>query len=150
MRFNVMFILRRQGLKNQGMEQVIIGDKAAAELRELLGALYFELPNQDDGDHKAVKALLKSIQDLTEKRNTLLHSCWNLGTEAAKEEFEAYAIRFRRKQNQGAVPEVPSYSASKVNEFRQEAIRIQVLLGRLQYCVCQSGFKVCKEFGRSM
>ena len=150
MRFAIMFMLQNQGLKNSGMEQVIIGDKAAAELRELLGALYNVLPDQDDNDTQAVRDLLKSIAELTEKRNVLLHCNWNLGTEAAEEELYAATVRFRAKQNKGAIAEVHGYSASYINELGREARRIQVLLSRMQYCICQSGFKLSEEFGRAM
>ena len=144
----IMFALRSQGLKNQGMEQVIIGDKAAAELQLLLGALYFELPDQDIDDRKEVKKLLKDIKELTEKRNILLHSNWNLGTKASENELYAATVRYRAKQTKGASVEVQGFSASYIDKLSLEAKRIQVLLQRLQYCVCQTGFKVATEFAK--
>jgi hypothetical protein len=130
------------------MEEVIIGDKAAAELRELMGAIYCELPNQDEADKEAVRKLLKSILTLTEKRNILLHSNWQLGSKAAEGEFYASALRFRKKQNKGAVPELYGHSSEYVHSLSEEARRIQIYLSRLQYCICQKGFKVSKEFSK--
>lgn len=150
MRYNIMFSMRSQGLKNQGMEEVVIGDKAAAELRELMGALYCELPNQDEADKEAVRKLLKSIFDLTEKRNILLHSNWQLGSKAAEGEFYASTLRFRKKQNKGAVPELYGHSADYVHSLSEEARRIQIYLSRLQYCICQKGFKISKELSKKL
>lgn len=148
MRYIIMFMLRSQGLENQGMEQVIIGDKASAELQVLLGSLYCEIPGQDDEDKKHVKDLLKSIKEITEKRNILLHSSWDLGSKAAAADEELYAatVRFRAKQNLGSGTEVHGFSASDIRDLSLELKRIQVLLQRLQYCVTQNGFKVATEF----
>ena len=152
MRYIIMFTLRSQGLKNQGMEQVLIGDKAAAELQILLGALYCEIPGQDDKDKNCVKELLKGIKEIAEKRNILLHCSWNLGSKAAAVDKELYAatVRFRAKQNTGSGPEVHGFSASYIRGLSAELKRIQVLLQRLQYCVTQPGFKVADEFARPM
>ena len=157
MRYLIMFMLRSQGLKNQDMEQVIIGDRRAWDLRELLGALYVELPHQDEDDRKAVQGLLKSIAGLAKDRNELVHSNWDLGTEGAEEEFAPGTLRFRKNPTKGAVIEESWASASYVNELIldvngqiQEAKRVQVLLQRLQYCICQTGFTVATEFGRPL
>lgn len=150
MRYIIMFMLRSQGLNNQGMEQVIVGDKAAAELQVLLGALYFELPNQDQEDQKAVKILLKAIKELTERRNILLHNSWSFGDTAGEEELIAAAIRYRAKQTKGGEAEVHGYSSAYLDGLAAEAKRIQLLLQRLQYCVCQNGFKVSTEFAKPM
>ena len=152
MRYIIMFMLRSQGLKNQGMEQVLIGDKASAELQVLLGALYCEIPEQDEKDRGHVKDLLKSIKEITEKRNILLHSSWNLGSKAAAADKELYAatIRFRAKQNLGSGSEVYGFSASYIRELSRELKRILALLMRLQYCVGQTGYKVETEFTRPM
>lgn len=150
MRYNIMFMLREQGLKNQGMEQAIVGDKAAAELQVLMGALYCELPKQDKEDKKAIKGLLKTIKELTEQRNILLHSSWSLGNAAALSEFHAATVRYRAKQNTGADAELHGYSSAYVRELAGKAEQCQVLLQRLQSCIAQKGFKVETEFARSL
>lgn len=97
MRYVIMFMLRSQGLRNQGMEQVIIGEKAASDLQLLLGAIYCELPEQDDDDRQAVRDLLKDMKEISEKRNILLHCSWNLGAESSDSELYAATVRFRAK-----------------------------------------------------
>jgi hypothetical protein len=149
MRHIIMFSLRSQGLNNQGVEEVIVGDKAAAELQTLLGAIYCELPNQDESDRKCVKDLLKDFQGITEKRNVLLHSSWNFGSGSADQSLYAATVRFRAKQNSGSGTEVHAYSASYIRDLSKQLERVQVLLGRLQYCITQK-FKVSSEFAKSL
>lgn len=152
MRHIIMFMLRSQGLNNQRMEQVIVGDKASAELQVMLGALYCELPGQDEADKGCVKQLLKGIKEVAEERNILLHCSWSLGSKAAASDEELYAatVRYRAKQNTGSGTEVLGFSASYIRELSSELKRIQVLLQRLQYCVTQKGFKVSTEFASPM
>lgn len=150
MRYLAMFMLRSQGLKNHGMEQVVVGDKAAAELQVLLGAIYCELPGQDKADRKCVKEFLKDFKEITKKRNILLHSSWNLGNTSAEKELYAATLRFRAKQNGGSDAEVHGYSASYIRDLSDQLKRIQVLAQRLQICVTQSGFKVSAEFAKRM
>lgn len=150
MRYLIMFSLRSQGLKNQGIEQVIVGDKAAAALQVLFGAIYCELPEQDELDRKCVKDLLNDFKEITEKRNILLHSSWNLGSGAADPELYAATIRYRAKQNSGSGAEVHGYSASYIRDLSNQLKRIQVLLQRLQYCVTQNEFKVSSEFAKPL
>lgn len=118
LRYLIMFTLRSQGLKNQNMEQVIIGDKTASELALLFGALYFELPNQDDADKKIIRDLLTTIKEIIEKRNILLHSNWSLGEKAADADSELYAatVRYRTKQIKGGKAEIFGYSASYLDK----------------------------------
>ncbi len=150
MRYVIMFMLRSQGLHNQGMEQAIIGDKASYDLQLLLGVIYCELPDQDDDDKKAVRDLLKDIKEISEERNILLHCSWNLGTEAADKELYAATVRFRAKQNKGAEAEVRGVSAAYVRYLSNQLKKIQILLQRLQVCVTQKGFKVSTELSKSI
>jgi hypothetical protein len=145
-----MFSLRSQGLKNQGIEQVIVGGKASAELQMLLGAVYSELPGHDELDKKCVQQLLKDIKDITEKRNILLHSSWNLGNHAIDPEFYAVAIKYKPQQKSGSGIKVHEYSALELRNLSNELKRIQVLLQRLQYCITQVGFKVSSEFSKQI
>ncbi|MCE1181403.1 MAG: hypothetical protein LWW81_03735 [Rhodocyclales bacterium] len=150
MRFLIMFSLRSQGLKNPGIEQVIVGDKAAAELQILLGAIYCELPEHDESDRNCVKSLLKDFKEITEKRNILLHSSWNLGNKASDQELYAATVRFRAKQNKGSGTEVHGYTASYIRDLSNQLKRVQVLLQRLQYCITQKGFKFSSEFEKPL
>lgn len=150
MRYAIMFMLRSEGLKNQGMEQVIIGDTASAQLQVLLGALYAELPNQSKPDAAEVKYLLKEVKELTEKRNVVLHSPWQFGSEAAEAELHVGTVRYKTKQNQGSAPEIHEFSSQYLRDLTTRLKVVQVKMQRLQYCITQSGFSVAVEFGKPM
>ena len=151
MRYAVVFMLQKQGLQNQNMAYVIVGDKSSAELQVLVGALFAEMPNHDDEDKKAIKSLLKRIRDVTEKRNLLLHNTWDLGnSESWGTEILAVAVRFRTKQNTGASVEPHGINPSCIRELRKELSVIHVLLQRLLTCITQPKFKVSTELNKNI
>lgn len=150
MRYGIMFALRSQGLNNQGMEQVMIGDTASAQLQALLGALFNHLPGQDDEDRNSVRSLLAEVKALTEQRNIAVHAAWRFGGNASEFDLYGVAIRQRVKQNSGAHSEVHGISASHLDELTEQAKAAQVKLQRLHICMNQSSFKVSTELRRSL
>lgn len=151
MRHAIVLIFQSEGLMHQGLAQVVIGDKASAELQVLLGALFSECrARYDEADFKAVRELLKDVKKLTEERNTVIHTAWRFGNAAALGELFAHAIRPRTKQNEGAVPEVWGMSVSYLKELTERSLRQQVKLQRLQTCIFQKQFKVSEDLARPL
>ena len=151
MRSVILDIFQSEGLKHQGLSQVVIGDKASAELQVLMGALFSELrARTDEEDQKAVRELLKEVKELTEARNTVIHSAWQFGRNAAFAEMYATSIRPRTKQTKGAVPELHGVSASYLRQLTDTCKKLQVQLRRVQYSIAQAGFKVSTELSRRL
>jgi hypothetical protein len=151
MRHAILAIFQSEGLQHQGLAQVVIGDKASAELQVLLGALFAELRGRtDEADLAAVQGLLKEVKDLTEERNIVIHSAWRFGKNAAFAELYATTIRPRTKQNKGAVPEVHGISAKYLRQLTARSTALQVKLQRLQYAILQEGFKVAAELAKPL
>jgi hypothetical protein len=150
MRMAIMFALRSQGLKNQGMEQVIVGDTVSSELQLLLGALCSHIPGWDDADRLAVKQLLKEVKVLTEERNVVVHSAWRFGDAASEAKLVAVAIRQRTKQNSGAAADVQGVSASYLESLIHRLKACQILLHRLTTCINQPTYRVAPDFARPM
>jgi hypothetical protein len=137
----VLCIFHSESLKHQGLSQVVIGGKASAELQVLVGALFSELRARfTDEDRKAVRTLLAAVRDLTEQRNEVLHTAWQLGDAAREVELMAVAIRPTTAQTKGAIPRVHGLSPSYLRTLSQRAKELQVYLSRLQTCVLQQGF----------
>lgn len=151
MRSVILDIFQSEGLKHQGLSHVAIGDRASAELQVLLGALFTELrARTDEEDQKAVRALLKEVKELTEARNTVIHSAWQFGRNAAFAEMYATSVRPRTKQTKGAVPKLHGLSANYLRQLSNTCKRLQVQLRRVQYSVAQVGFKVSTELARPL
>ena len=151
MRHAVLVIFQSEGLQHQGLSQVVIGDKASAELQVLLGALFAELRSRtDEADMKAVQGLLKEIKELTEDRNVVIHSAWRFGKNAAFAELYATTIRPRTKQNKGAIPEIHGISAQYLRQLTGRSTALQVKLQRLQYALLEEGFKVATELAKPL
>lgn len=150
MRNAIMFSLRSQGLKNQGMEQVIVGDTSSAQLQVLLGAFCQHISTWDGEDRGCLKEMLKEIKELTEKRNTVVHSAWRFGSCASDAELVAVSIRPRTKQNTGAAAEVWGIQESYLVELIGRLKRVQIQLQRLCTCLVQQDFKFSVEYKKPM
>ncbi len=151
MRQAIVLIFQSEGLQHQGLAQVVIGDKASAELQVLLGALFSELrARNDEADFKALHDVLKDVKQLTEERNTVVHTAWRFGKGAAIGELYASAVRPRTKQKQGAVPEYWGMSVSYLRELTRRSMVLQVKLQRVHYCILQADLKVAVELGRPL
>lgn len=150
MRNLVMLVLRKGGLTNQPMAQVIISKPQAKELRELLAALFLELTHLDEDDRMVINKLINSIDKLTTERNRLVHSDWHFGVEAAETKLTAASFRFRATPSLGASFEEQWQCASEIEQWTLKAKECQVLLQRVSYCVNQSGFKIATECGKSL
>lgn len=148
MRQAIVMIFRSEGLTHQNLAGVIVGDKASAELQVLLGALFSELRARNDAaDFKAVHDLLRDVKQLTEERNTVIHTAWRFGNSATIGELYASAIRPRTKQKQGAVDEVWGMSASYLRRLICRSVELQAKLQRLHYCILERDCKVAVELG---
>ena len=153
----IIFTFQREGLKNQPIAQVVIGDKAAAELRFLFGAIYSELKDQDNDDRKIVKDLLNRFDKLSTKRNMLLHSEWFLGDEAGEDELSALIGKFKAKQigksktkqKGGAEYKKEEITPSLIDKYAYESRKQLVLFRRLTTSLLQSGFKVSEYLNYS-
>lgn len=150
MRNAIMFALRSQGLKNHGMEQVVVGDTSSAQLQVLLGAFCQHIPSWDDDDRGCLKKMLKEIKDLTERRNTVVHSAWRFGGDASDTELVAVAIRPRTKQNTGAAAEVWGIQETYLDELVFRLKKAQVYLQRLAICLTQNNFKFSDLYFKSL
>jgi len=146
--FLIILCFEREGLKNQGLAQVTVGDKAAAEIRTLFGALYQELPDQDKDDHESVKSLLMRFDKLTTFRNNIVHAEWHLGTETEDDEINALLTKFKAKQNKGAEYRQLPVTKSLIDTFAMEARKQKVLASRLQTALFQKGYKPSRHMNK--
>jgi len=144
----VIFVLEKNGLQSQSLAKVVIGDKAAAELRVLFSTLYLELSGQDAEDKKAVKALNNRFEKLTTFRNNLVHADWDLGDEAGEEEVDAILSKYRNKPTKGSERRRIAVTKSLIDSFALEARKQLVLVRRLQVALLQSGFKTSEHMAR--
>lgn len=137
----IIFTFQREGLKNQSLSQVVVGNKATAELRFLFGALYSELRDQDDDDRKIVNSLLNRFDKLSTKRNILLHSEWFLGDEAGEDELAALIAEYKAKQKSGTEFKIEEMPPTIIDKYAYEARKQLVLFRRLTTSLLQSGYK---------
>lgn len=152
MRGCIHITFAREGLKNQGLSQIMVNGKAVAGLREMLGGVYAELRDQDDEDKACVTKLLKRVESLAEHRNSLLHAEWhmNYDYEGATDEFTALALKHRASPTQGASFIPIGVAEESLQKLIREATEVQVLMNRLCVCMHQNGFKVSEHLARPL
>jgi hypothetical protein len=152
MRSVIHCIYRREGLKNQGLSQVAVNMLTAEGLRTLLGGLYNELRDQDEGDNKQVRALLSRIDKLGTNRNNMLHAEWflNYDYEGANEQYTARALKHAARQNAGASFLFIPVTRESLDNHIKEATELYVLTGRLATCMNQKGFKVSEMLSKPL
>ena len=94
--------------------------------------------------------MLKEIKELTEKRNTVVHSAWRFGGADSDAELVAVAIRPRTKQNTGAAAEVWGIQETYLDELVFRLKKAQVYLQRLAICLTQNNFKFSDLYFKSL
>jgi hypothetical protein len=68
--------LKRGGLSNQGMIQVLLANQTAEPLRALFLPLLLQIQELDSSEMTAVNSVLKQFQKLIAKRNEFVHATW--------------------------------------------------------------------------
>lgn len=152
MRSCIHCAFRRSGLQNHGLSQVVINKLAAEGLRTTLGAVFQELPDQDDDDKKIVRDVLARIDRLGSIRNELLHAEWffNYEYEEAGDEFYALALKSNSSQNSGANSLKISVTKESLNQHIKESTEIQIFLTRLATCLNEKGLKVSEALSKPL
>jgi hypothetical protein len=146
----IVTVLKVQGLTNDSMAHVLVGDLTSSPLQKLLGGVYSHLDGQSEQDRCAVKDLLKEIASITERRNEVLHSVWRFPTSVFEDDIEPVGSKMHVSGKNGADLKHFQYSAADLETFVNDAERCQVKLNRLQRCVANKDASVSKEFSRMM
>ena len=143
-------MLERSGLKNQSLADIVLARAGAAELTELAGAMYREFRPGDLEGAAALKPILKRIDNLRDKRNTLLHAAWTLGipNDQGTIEHAAYALTFRRSRQHGRAICEMALRPAGFDELTTEANRLQIYARRLCCSVNQSSLPLAAQLKR--
>lgn len=69
-------LLKRGGLSNEGMIQVLLAGQTAEPLRTLFLPLLIQIQDVDESEAAVVRNVLKEFQELVTKRNEFIHATW--------------------------------------------------------------------------
>ena len=98
----IMTILTKEGLENENVIQILLADQTAEPLRALVMALIPEILELSDKDKKIVKNIITRVQELTKKRNEVVHGTWYVGWFGTdKDEFTVAPGRKYKKNKNG-------------------------------------------------
>lgn len=89
LRMGLIFTLHRQGLANQRVIRALLSRLTAAPLRETWGAVLTEsyTARPDPAETEKVRRfLVRTLEEITLQRNTIIHSTWYVGWASPEDE----------------------------------------------------------------
>lgn len=128
-------VLKRNGLKNETLVDILVHDSTGAPLIKYFQACLQEsFKLQGKTDVEILKSLKTKLNDANELRNDLVHSDWAIGYGIEKGDKDL-AIGIRNKvYSDGLAPVGHTYEAE---DFKQASKHIEILEGIIR--------KICKN-----
>jgi hypothetical protein len=141
---------RGLGLTGQPLADVVLARTSAAQLVELVGALYAEFRPDDEAGADELKIALKRADKLREQRNKIVHAAWVLSTPDEQELTHdiAWSLIVGRSRRSGQTLEERSLHPEDLDALTLEATTLQVYAVRLCHSVNQSGLPLAEQLRR--
>lgn len=133
---NIIFILHKDGLRNQKLAHVILAGLTADPLRSMLQSLILEVRELDEYETKIIKNIFKRFKELSEKRNDIVHSTWYIGW--ASEDETDFSVAYGGKYYRSATSnERKNFEVTSqyFHELTKEAKKLQYLFIQLNGCL---------------
>ena len=146
LRLIIMAILSKEGLSNEKVMHILLSDQTAEPLRALMMSLISETHKLSEIDKKIVNKIACRVQELTKKRNDVLHGTWFIGwAHDGDEDFtNAPGVKFK-KNKKGAATMNINWKVKDFDNLISEAIEVWNLLARLNGCI-SFNFKIEDNF----
>lgn len=142
----MVFMLLKEGLRNQQVAHVLLANLTADPLRTLFAALIAETQQLTSQEKKIIDSLLKRFQSLTEKRNDIIHGTWFIGwasTDAT--DFSTISGFKHHRSSKGASAKSFKYTVNDFQILTKESESLHKLFMRLHGCF-SCDFSVIKNF----
>lgn len=140
------------GLRNQPLASIVLARVGAAELTEVVGAMYREFRPADSEGAKALASVLHRLDNLRERRNHLIHAGWTLGS--SKDEGDgdpiAHSISFGRARGKGQTVRELALRPADFDELTTEATKLQVYAMRLCHSVNQADLSLAEQLRKPL
>lgn len=130
-------ILHINGLVNPDIQEVLLSGSTAEPLTQLLQNLIGQTVSMGDSEREIFKKVFKKLRDLTEHRNSLIHSKWfTYGIVLPQEEEKVVSAGRRLHANkQGANTKQIIVDQDNLNELITECYDVQAMLSLLSRCI---------------
>lgn len=141
-------ILRKDGLSNEAVIDVIIAGMTAEPIRTLLQSLLAESFNPTTYEKKIISNLMTRFQELISERNSILHGSTLVGYGSSPEDdySEAPSFKFDKNKN-GSSIKVKTISKTTMQPRIQEAKELEKLFHSLMASICLRRLEGSGDFG---
>ena len=132
MTFGIVFLLSKNGLKNQQLAHVMMADLTAYPIKSIFGSMIAESVVLNDRERRIVDLILKRVQGLIDKRNDIVHSTWSVGwaaTDAVK--FDTVGGYKLTRGRAGARAKSFTFKSGDFDKFSLECDDVKELVYRL-------------------
>ena len=131
----MLFMLHNEGIKNQKVIQVLLANHTAEPLRVLFESLISVTQSLSQEESKIINSVLKRFQELTSKRNDIIHGTWYIGWAATTDTDFSTAIGLKHHRNKaGTTMKRFEFSTCDFDVLTQEAEALAAIIQRLGSC----------------
>lgn len=129
-------ILEIEGLKRKETRDIILAGLTAEPIRSLAQSLVGEYLKPSKEDEKIISSIFTQFQELTSKRNVILHSRLSTWSITNGEKHTAYATGYKlHKTKKGETNKDLEYSSESIIELHDEATNIFNSICCLRQCI---------------
>ncbi len=136
LRSGIIWMLHEHGLTNQQITCILLHDLTAFPLQSIFQSLIAETVDLSVKSKQIIKNIMKRCQDLTEKRNNLIHNAWFIGWASPEQiDFsETTAMKPHRNKHGGGF-KVFKITSDEIQKLINDAIELTILTNRLWICI---------------
>ncbi len=132
-------ILYKNGLVNLDIQEILLSGGTAEPLTKLLQSLVGQVLGTDDNKRAIFNRVFRRVRDLTEHRNTLIHSKWFVyGKSLQQEKEEVLSVGQRLYANKrGADTQHVVVDQKILNELIAECRDVSIMISLLSRCIAR-------------
>ena len=137
----IQTVLEKEGLKNQGIQEIILAGMTANPLQSLARSLISESIKPNAGERSLIKYVFKEFTDLVEERNDLIHGkLWIYSSMEGEHRSSKrdYMVGSKlHKDSAGSKPKDLEYDTSYLLALKEDAISCFHNILQIKNCIKQ-------------
>ena len=142
----IVCLLNRKGLQDQSVSQILVAGLTAEPLRVQYQSLMAQIMPLNSTEEKMVQDALKRFQELTSKRNDVIHGTWFIGYgNEQTTDFSKAMMNKQHKTKQGSNPKCYSYTPDDLDQLSEEADKLKEVFARILPCIAAPDLSIEKQ-----
>lgn len=131
----MLFMLSKEGMRNQQVSRVILAGMTAEPLRSLYQALIAEIHHPKGVEKIVVDSILRRTQIMISKRNDVIHSIWYIGYGSSPDDDALLASGYKGKRDgKGTHVKITEHRVEDFDALTRAAEELASLIHALSAC----------------